>query len=133
MAYHYLCREIEMLLRIVASWLASALALWIVAQVVPGIQVRGLGAALVATVVIAIVNGTFGVVLKFLFFPVTLLTLGLFLLVLNALLLKLASLFTPGFAVRGFLPALVGSVVLTLLTTLLRRILIPGRAGTSYL
>jgi putative membrane protein len=133
MAYHYLWLEIEMLLYIVASWLASALALWIVAQIVPGIEVRGFVAALAATVVIAIVNGTFGVVLKFLFFPVTLLTLGLFLLVLNALLLKFASLFTPGFAVRGFLPALVGSVVLTILTALLRHVLVPGSAGTSYL
>jgi putative membrane protein len=133
MAYHYLCLETEMLIHLVASWLASALALWIVAQIVPGIEVRGFGAALAATIVIAIVNGTFGVVLKFLFFPVTLLTLGLFLLVLNALLLKLAALFAPGFSVRGFIPALVGSVVLTILTSLLRHILAPGRGGTSYL
>ena len=122
-----------MLIHILANWLASALALWIVAQIIPGIVVRGFGAALMATVVIAIVNGTVGPILKFLFFPVTLLTLGLFLLVLNALLLKLASVFTPGFAVRGFIPALVGSVVLTILTALLRHIIVPGHFGTSYL
>jgi putative membrane protein len=133
MAYHYLCLESEMLVRIIASWLASALALWIVAQIIPGIAVRGFGAALAATIVIALVNGTIGVVLKFLFFPVTFLTLGLFLLVLNALLLKLASLFTPGFSVRGFWPALLGSVVLTILGSLLRRMLVPGRTGTTYL
>ena len=113
-----------MLVQILASWLAGALALWLAAQIVPGIEVRGFGAALLATIVIAIVNGTIGVVLKFLFFPVTLLTLGLFLLVLNALLLKLASLFTPGFRVRGFIPALVGSVVLTILASLLRRMIV---------
>ena len=78
------------------------------AQIIPGIEVRGFGAALMATIVIAIVNGTVGAVLKFLSFPLTLLTLGLFLLVMNALLLKLASLFTPGFAVAGFSPAAVG-------------------------
>jgi putative membrane protein len=133
MAYHYLCLEIEMLVHILASWLASALALWIVAQIIPGIEVQGFGAALMATIVIAIVNGTIGVVLKFLFFPVTLLTLGLFLLVLNALLLKLASLFTPGFTVRGFLPAMVGSVVLTILTSVLRHMVVPSRMGTTYL
>jgi putative membrane protein len=133
MAYHYLCLEVEMLVHILASWLASALALWIVAQIIPGIEVQGFGAALMATIVIAIVNGTIGVVLKFLFFPVTLLTLGLFLLVLNALLLKLASLFTPGFTVRGFLPAMVGSVVLTILTSLLRHMVVPSRMGTTYL
>jgi len=122
-----------MLVHILASWLASALALWIVAQIIPGIEVQGFGAALMATIVIAIVNGTIGVVLKFLFFPVTLLTLGLFLLVLNALLLKLASLFTPGFTVRGFLPAMVGSVVLTILTSVLRHMVVPSRMGTTYL
>jgi uncharacterized membrane protein YvlD (DUF360 family) len=91
------------------SWVVSALALWLVAQIIPGIQVRGFGAALIATLVIAVVNATFGVVLKFLFFPITFLTLGVFLLVINALLLKLASLFTPGFAVRGFLSAVLGT------------------------
>jgi len=114
-----------MLVHILANWLTGALALWIVAQIVPGIEVRGFGAALMAMIVIAIVNGTIGVVLKFLFFPVTFLTLGLFLLVLNALLLKLASAFTPGFAVRGFLAAVIGSVVLTILTSLLRLVLVP--------
>ncbi|MBZ5576316.1 MAG: phage holin family protein [Acidobacteriia bacterium] len=109
-----------MLLHIVVSWFVSALALWIVAQIISGIEVRGFGAALLATVIIAIVNGTLGVVLRFLTLPLTFLTLGLFLLVVNALLLKLASLFTPGFSVRGFWSALFGSVVLTILTTILR-------------
>lgn len=118
-----------MLVHIVVSWLLSALALWIVAQIMPGFQLRGFGAALMATIAIAIVNATVGTVLKFLFFPVTVLTLGLFLLVLNALLLKLASMFTPGFAVRGFFSALVGSVVLTILTGLLRHIVF---VRTSY-
>ncbi|MBZ5725423.1 MAG: phage holin family protein [Acidobacteriia bacterium] len=110
------------MLHILVSWLVSAVALWIVAQLIPGIQVRGFGAALLATVVIAVVNATVGPVLKFLTFPLTILTLGLFLLVINALLLKLASLFTPGFRVRGFLSALVGSLVLTILTALLRHV-----------
>lgn len=116
-----------MLLRILVNWFLSALALWIVAQVIRGIELRSFGAALVATIVIAIVNGTFGFVLRVLTFPLTLLTLGLFLLILNAFLLKLASLFTPGFAVRGFLAALFGSVVLTILTFVLRRVVFsPG-------
>jgi putative membrane protein len=111
-----------MLLHIIVSWIVSALALWLVAQIIPGIQVRGFGAALVATIIIAFVNATVGLALKFLFFPLTILTLGLFLLILNAFLLKLASMFTPGFAVRGFLSALAGSVVLTILTSVLRHI-----------
>lgn len=117
-----------MLLHIVVSWFVSALALWIVARVVPGIDLSGFGEALIATVVIAIVNATIGPVLKFLTFPLTLLTLGLFLLVVNAFLLKLASLFTPGFKVRGFLSAILGSVVLTILTAILRTLVFSSGA-----
>jgi putative membrane protein len=122
MAYHYLWPEVRMLLHLVVNWLVSALALWVVAQIIPGIEVRDFGSALVATMVIAIVNATVGPVLKFLTFPLTLLTLGLFLLVINALLLKLASWFTPGFRVRGFLSAVLGSLVLTILSSILRRV-----------
>lgn len=107
---------------LLVSWLLSALALWIVAQIVPGIVLRGFGTALFATVVIAIVNSTIGLVLKFLTFPLTLLTLGLFLLIVNAFLLKLASIFVPGFVVRGFVAAFLGSLVLTILSTVLRHV-----------
>jgi putative membrane protein len=118
------------LLHVIVSWFVSALALWLVAQIIPGIEVRGFGAALIATIIIAVVNVTIGPVLRILTFPLTLLTLGLFLLVVNAFLLKLASLFTPGFSVHGFLSALLGSVVLTILTALLRNLVFtpaPGR------
>ena len=111
-----------MLLHILVSWLVSAFALWLVAQIVPGIALRGFGDALIATIVIAIVNATVGLVLKILAFPLTILTLGLFLLVINAFLLKLASLFSPGFRIEGFLPALIGSLALTILTAILRYI-----------
>jgi putative membrane protein len=124
--------EADMPQHILLDWLVSAVALWLVAQIIPGIDLRGFGAALLATIVIAVVNALVGPVLKFLFFPVTLLTLGLFLLVLNALLLKLASLFTPGFAVRGFLAALLGSVALTIVGAVLRHIVFfHGRAWTT--
>jgi putative membrane protein len=111
-----------MLLHIIVSWFLSALALWMVAQMVPGIELRGFGDALIATLVIAVVNATIGPVLRLFSFPLVLLTLGLFLLVVNAILLKLASFFTPGFKVRGFLSAVIGSVVLTILTWILRRL-----------
>lgn len=110
------------LLHIIVSWFVSALALYIVAQIIPGIEVHGFGAALIATVIIAIVNGIIGPVLRFFAFPLIFLTLGLFLLIINAFLLKLASMFTPGFRVRGFLSAVAGSLVLTILTTILRHV-----------
>ena len=110
-----------MLVHLIVGWLVSAFALWIVAQLVPGIEVSGFGAAMVATVVIAIVDTVVGPVVRFLAWPLTFLTLGLFLLVINAFLLKLASVVTPGFRVRGFLHAILGSLVLTILNSLLRR------------
>jgi putative membrane protein len=107
-------------LHLIVNWIVSAVALWLVARVIPGIQVRDFGAALVAAIVIAVVNFFFGPIFRFLGFPLIFLTLGLFSLVINALLLKLASLFTPGFRVHGFLAAILGSIVLTVLTFVLR-------------
>ena len=111
-----------MLVHWIVNWLLSALALWLVAQIIPGMQLRGYGTALLATVVIALVDLTIGPILRFIAFPITFLTLGLFRLVINALLLKLASFFTPGFRIDGFLSALLGSLVLTILTTVLHRV-----------
>jgi putative membrane protein len=130
MAYHYLWSgtladlrpETKQMLHIIVVWLVSALALWLVAQIVAGIEVRDFGAALIATIVIALVNAVFGPVLRFFAWPITILTLGLFRLVINALLLKLASLFTPGFKIRGFLNAILGALLLTVLEYLLRRL-----------
>ena len=120
MAYHYLWPDIRMLIHLVVNWFVSALALWLVARIIPGIEVRDFPAALVATIIIAVVNVTLGTILKILGIPFIILTLGLFLLVINAFLLKVAALFTPGFRIRGFLNAVLGSVLLTVLTYILR-------------
>jgi putative membrane protein len=122
MAYHYLCPEIRMLAHILISWVLSAVALWLVAKIIPGIEVRDFGVAMIATVIIGLVNAVIGPVVKFFTFPLIILTLGLFLLIINAGLLGLAAAFTPGFRVRGFIPALLGSVVLTFLSSVLRYI-----------
>jgi putative membrane protein len=122
MAYHYLWSdnlrsrpEILMLVHIILVWLLSALALWLVSRIVPGIEVRDFGAALLAAIVIAVVNALIGPILRFVAWPLTVLTLGLFRLVINAILLKLASMFSPGFRVRGFLHAILGALLLTFL------------------
>lgn len=115
-----------MLVHILVSWLVSALALWLVALIVPGIELRNFGDALIATIVIGLVNATVGVVLKFLMFPLTFLTLGLFLLVIDGLLLKLASILSPGFRVVGCLPAIIGALVLAILNAVLRYIVFHG-------
>lgn len=90
------------------------------AHIVPGIVVRGFGTALIAAVVIGLVNATLGLVLKILTFPFTLLTFGLFLLIINALMLKVAAALVPGFAVRGFLPAVLGAILLSIIGAALR-------------
>jgi len=106
----------------VLNWFLGALALWLVARIIPGIEVRDFGSALIATLIIGVVNAVVGPILKLLGLPFIILTLGLFLLVIDAALLKLASVFTPGFRVRGFFAAVVGSVLLTILTFILRSV-----------
>ncbi len=101
-------------------WLLSALSLLIVARLIPGIQVSGFLTALFAALVFGLVNSTLGLVLKVLTFPLTILTLGLFWFVINALMLELASWLVPGFFVRGFLSAFFGAIVLSLVNLLLK-------------
>jgi putative membrane protein len=110
----------------------SALALWLLPRIIAGIQVRSYGTALIATVVIAIVNTLVGWPLKIITFPLTLLTLGLFWLVVNAFLLKLASVFVPGFSIRGFLPAFFGSIVFTVFEYVLHHMAFYPHAGLFY-
>jgi putative membrane protein len=111
------------------NWVLSALAVWIVAQVVPGVHVNGVVAALIAAVAIGFINATVGLILKVLTFPLTLVTLGLFWLVINALMLKLASVFVPGFQVNGFFAAFVGAIVLSLVNLVLKAIVNPKKDG----
>ena len=112
-------------MRALLNWFLSALAVWIVSRVVPGIYVSGLLAALIAALVIGFINATIGLLLKILTFPLTLLTLGLFWFVINALMLEFASALVPGFQVRGFFAAFVGAIVLSLVNMLLKWLAFP--------
>jgi len=105
---------------LLVNWLLSALSLVIVAHVIRGFQISGLGAALIAAIVIGFVNGTLGFFLKIITFPLSILTLGIFWLVINALMLKLAAALVPGFRIEGFLPAFFGAIVLSLVNIALR-------------
>jgi putative membrane protein len=109
-------------MRFLVHWLLSALGLMIVAHLVPGFRVAGFGTALIAAVMIGLVNATIGSVLRLLTLPLTVLTFGLFSVVLNALLLWTAAALVPGFAVAGFVAALFGSIVLALVNALLRQL-----------
>ena len=105
---------------ILLQWFLYALALLIVSKIVPGFQVAGLWPALIAALVIGLLNATIGLFLKIITFPLSIITLGIFLLVINGLMILLASSIVRGFTVRGFFPAFWGAVVLALLGMLIR-------------
>jgi putative membrane protein len=109
--------------RLLLHWLISTVSLLIAANVVPGIEIRGIGTALIAPIVIGLVNATIGLILKIVTFPLTFLTLGLFLLVINALMLQLAASLLPGFLIAGFWPAFFGAIVLSLVGMIFRSVL----------
>jgi putative membrane protein len=110
-------------MRYLIHWLISGVGLIIVANVVRGIEVDGFGAALIAALVYGLVSVTLGILLKIVTFPLAILTLGLFYLVVNALMLLLTGMVVPGFRVRGFWPAFFGSIILTVIEWLLRGVL----------
>ncbi len=107
-------------MRLLVHWLLTALALLIVAHIVPGFYVSGFGSALIAALVIGLINATLGLFLKVITFPLTVVTLGIFWFVINALMLMVASALLRGFAVRGFGAAFVGAIVLALVNLALK-------------
>ena len=111
-----------MLVHWIVNWLLSALALWLVAQIIPGMQIRSYGTALLATVVIGLVDLITRTDPPLHRFPDHLSDAGPVPPGDQRLLLKLASLFTPGFRIDGFLAALLGSLVLSIVTTVLQRV-----------
>ena len=113
-------------MRLLLNWILSALAVIIVSKIVPGFVVRGLTAALIAALVIGLINATLGFFLKIVTFPLAVLTLGIFWLIVNAFMLKFASVFVPGFQVQTFGAAFWGAIVLSLVNMALKWI-----AGTE--
>ena len=103
------------LLRLVVN----AAALWVAAQLVPGIVVTGLTPLLLAALVLGLINAVVRPILVILTLPLTLVTLGLFLFVLNAFCLWLTSRIAPGFEVHTFAAALLGALVVSLVSWLL--------------
>jgi putative membrane protein len=103
------------MLRLLVKWILSAVLLLVVAHFVPGFRVTSLTSALIAAVVIGLINGTLGLLLKIITLPLTFLTFGIFLLVINALMLLVASAIVPGFHVEGFAPAFWGGISLSIL------------------
>ena len=106
------------------TWLGTAVALLITAKIVPGIILSGFTAALMAAIVIGLVNAIVRPILQNLALPITLITLGLFTFVINGLTLWIASSITPGsgFEIRGFIPAFLGSIVLSIVSGIINQV-----------
>lgn len=104
------------MLMLLARWIVNAAALLLVAYIYPGVHVESFFAALIAALVLGLVNAFIRPLLVILTLPVTLVTLGLFLFVINALLFWLVANVVQGFTVGGFWPALVGSILYSLIT-----------------
>jgi putative membrane protein len=111
--------------RALLHWALSALAIAIVAHLVPGFVVQDAVTALIAAVVIGFVNATFGFILKLFTLPLTFMTLGLFWFVINAMMLEVAASFIPGFTIQNFGTAFMGAIVLSLVNMVLRVLLLP--------
>lgn len=103
---------------IIINWVISAIVIFVIAYFLPGVHVANFTSALIAALVIGIINAIIKPVLVILTLPINLLTLGLFTFVINAILILLASAIVPGFTVDGFLWALIFSVILSLVSSL---------------
>ena len=102
-------------MKLIVKWLLSAVALLAVAHLYSGVQVRDFTSALIAAFAIGLLNTILRPVLVVLTFPVTLVTLGLFLFVINALMFWAASGLLSGFQVTGFVAAMIGSLIYSLI------------------
>ena len=109
--------------RAIIHWVLSAIALMITTNVVPGFYVNDIQAALVAALVIGVLNATLGFVLKVITFPFAILTFGIFLLLINAAMILLASKFVTGFVVYGWVPAFWAALVLAVLGMLINSLM----------
>jgi putative membrane protein len=111
------------LIYLLARWIVNAAALLLVAYLYPGVTVEGFGAALIAALVLGLVNAVLRPLLIILTLPVTLLTLGLFIFVINALLFWFVAEIVHGFRVTGFGAALLGSILFSIITLISSAIL----------
>ena len=116
------------MLGLLLRWVLSALALVLTTRIVPGIEVRDFTTLFIAALVLGLVNAIVRPILIFFTLPLTIVTLGLFLLVVNAMTFGLAASFVPGFSVHGFGSALFGSIVMSILSSVFSMFVTMGDA-----
>ena len=109
--------------KILIKFILTAVLTYGLAQVLPNVQLNGVGSAAILVIVMGLLNATVKPILKLIGFPITLLTLGLFLLVINVIIVKLADYLMSSFSVTGFLSALIFSLALSLVTSVVDMII----------
>jgi putative membrane protein len=114
-------------MRLIAHWLINAAALFVLPYVMSSIQVKDFVTALVVALVLGLVNAVIRPILILLTLPVTIMTLGLFILVINALLFWAVAHFIEGFQVAGFWSAFFGAIVYGLVSWVIAALLLPKR------
>ena len=107
---------------LILKWILFALALIFTAYIIPGISVANFTSALIVVIIMALINIIVKPILTFVTLPINILTLGIFTFIVNALLFMLAGYLAPGFQVDGFLRALIGSLIMSVLGSIINSI-----------
>ncbi|MEN6622623.1 MAG: phage holin family protein [Smithella sp.] len=116
---------------IITRWLVITVAILVASMLIPGIRVDSLFTALIAAVILGLINIFIKPVLVILTLPLNILTLGFFSFIINAFLLKLAAWFVSGFEVTGFFAALLGALVISVVSWLANRFIASSRTGPN--
>lgn len=114
-----------------ATWMISSIVLYLTAVIVPGFVIKSFGSAMWASIVVGLFNMILRPILIFLTLPLNILTLGLFTFVVNAIVLRAAAGLLKGFDINGWLPAILGAIVLAVLQTLLYVLFGPSSASIA--
>ena len=119
-------------MQLLLIWILNALALLTVAYVLPGIHVDGFSAALVAALILGLINTLLRPLLIFLTLPVTVVTLGLFILVINGLLFWFAGSVLKGFEVSGFWVSVLGALLYSIFSSVLTMVVFDRKSKTDH-
>ena len=113
------------MMAILVGWIINAIALYVTVLLVPGIEVDNVATIFLSALVIGFVNILIKPAVHLISLPITILTFGIFALFINATLLGLSAWLVPGFNITGFLPALLGAIVISIVSTVLNSLLKP--------
>lgn len=104
---------------LIGVWIISSVAIYLTATLTPGFTIKGFGSAMIASMVIGLLNVTIRPILLILTLPINILTLGLFTIFVNAIVLRLTAGLLKGFDIKGWFPAIIGAIVLALVQAFL--------------